>query len=501
VRAGHSSANGTAAGGLISIAAPHLGSGATYEAAGGEIHLLGNKVILTAANVSANKITVGGHDSSTPATEVYIDRWSTLSGNQVEIWAEETVHNLASSDTPFPSTELQDPNPHSGTNFGSIVVVLSNGNIVVTKPDDQMNIGSVFLYDGTKGGLPIYTLSGSTTGDQVGSDNVIPLTGNSNFVVLSPDWQNSPGNHVGAVTWVSGTASGTTTISSANSLTGSSNNDLSSVNCKPLSKGNFVVTSPSWNIPLGNTTVGAATWGSGTTGVAGTISAANSLIGSSMGDQVGTVVTALTNGNYVATTSSWNSNRGAATWGSGTGGVTGTVSAGNSLVGFQANDQVSNTIMSIPGNSNGIAALANGSYVILSPNWQNGVVTRAGAATWGNGTTGTTGTVSIANSLVGETDNDAVGTSIAILTDPGHTGNYVVGSSSWTLDMTHQRVGAATWSSGSNGITGTITAANSLIALHSCSWPFFSIAQIAAFWGSNSTSRSTTFATWSLRFS
>ena len=59
---------------------------------------------------------------------------------------------------------------------------------------------------------------------------------------------------------------------------------------------------------------GAATWGSGTTGVKGLVGAANSLVGSTADDTV-TVgdygVTALTNGNYVVGSPYWNN--GAAT--------------------------------------------------------------------------------------------------------------------------------------------------------------------------------------------
>ena len=45
---------------------------------------------------------------------------------------------------------------------------------------------------------------------------------------------------------------------------------------------------------------GAVTWGNGTTGISGTVSAANSLVGSTASDQVGIGgITALSNGNYV----------------------------------------------------------------------------------------------------------------------------------------------------------------------------------------------------------
>ena len=50
------------------------------------------------------------------------------------------------------------------------------------------------------------------------------------------------------------------------------------------------------------------------------------------------VVTPLTNGNYVVGSPYWNGRRGAATWGNGSTGMSGTVSAANSLVGSNPND-------------------------------------------------------------------------------------------------------------------------------------------------------------------
>jgi hypothetical protein len=48
-------------------------------------------------------------------------------------------------------------------------------------------------------------------------------------------------------------------------------------------------------------------------------------------------VTALSTGNYVVGSPTWNNGAGAATWGSGAGGLTGLVSAANSLLGTTAN--------------------------------------------------------------------------------------------------------------------------------------------------------------------
>ena len=60
------------------------------------------------------------------------------------------------------------------------------------------------------------------------------------------------------------------------------------------SNGNYVVADSQWN-----GAEGVVTWGSGASGVTGVVSADNSLVGSSANDQVGTRDTALTNGNYV----------------------------------------------------------------------------------------------------------------------------------------------------------------------------------------------------------
>ena len=102
------------------------------------------------------------------------------------------------------------------------------------------------------------------------------------------------------------------------------------------------------------------TWGSGTAGIAGVVSGTNSLVGTSAFDDVGGGgVTALSNGNYVVSSSFWDngatSGAGAVTWGSGTAGIAGVVSSSNSLVGTSDNDNVGNR---------GVTALSNGNYVV-----------------------------------------------------------------------------------------------------------------------------------------
>jgi len=230
------------------------------------------------------------------------------------------------------SLNLTDPNPAASNNFGGSTVVLPiNGNVVVTSSGDDWggtNTGAVYLYNSSTGAL-VSTLRGSTANDQVGFP---------------------------------GATSGVTA----------------------LINGNYVVSSSYWNTGVA-TSAGAVTWGSGTIGVAGVVSAANSLVGSTTNDQVGSFgVTALTNGNYVVSSPSWDNGAvtgaGAVTWGSGTTGVTGVVSTANSLVGSTANDQVG-----LSGMTSGVTALTNGNYVVSSSNWDNGGVAGAGAVTWGSG--------------------------------------------------------------------------------------------------------------------
>ncbi len=315
---------------------------------------------------------------------------------------------------------------------GRSVSALRNGNYVVDSSQWNTVKGAVTWGSGTSGITGVVSASNSLVGSSFGdllSSTVTPLS-NGNYVVDSPNVD----NFLGAVTWGSGTSGITGTFSSNNSLVGSSDDDLLGSTVTPLSNGNFVVASQAWNGGEG-----AVTWESGTSGVTGNISASNSLVGSSPYDYVGTSVIALDNGNYVVGSPSWIGGEGAATWGSGTSGVTGAISASNSLVGSSANDFVGSKV----------TILSNGDYVVDSSAW-NG---NRGAVTWGSGTAGITGTVSASNSLVGSAAGDQVGLNVTPLSN----GNYVVGSQFWNS------VGAATWASGTAGITGTVSASNSLV--------------------------------------
>ncbi len=405
-----------------------------------------------------------------------------------------------------------DPNPATGNQFGHSVVALTNGNVVVTSPFDDaggFNAGAVYLFNGSTGAL-ISTLRGSTDFDLIGREGVIPLS-NGNFLVSSSSWHNSNGHLVGAVTFGNGASGVSGVVSATNSLVGSMAGDSvgATGSVVALPSGNYVMLTPSWDNGA-STDSGAITWGNGSTGTLGTISSTNSLVGIGTGDRVGgNGAKVLSSGNYVVISSSWSASMGAVTWASGTAPITGTVSAANSLVGSSAGDEVG---------SRGILQLTNGNYVVLSPNWDNAGIPNVGAATWVNGTVGLSGTLNAANSLVGSTAEDNVGGNLGAALINGNyvisvpswdnggninagaavwgsgtagvkgtissanafvgarsndqvsisgvfpltNGNYVVNSPGVGIGSNSQ-VGAVTWGNGVSGLTGVVSAANSLV--------------------------------------
>jgi len=351
-----------------------------------------------------------------------------------------------------------------GSSAGDLVgesglTALSNGNYVVSSPlwnnGAARAAGAATFGSGTIGisGVvsPVNSLVGSTVNDGVSGGGITALS-NGNFVVSSVTFHNGAAINAGAATFGSGITGISGVVSPVNSLVGSAPNDRVGF-VYALSNGNYVVGSSSWNNGAANA-VGAATFGLGSTGISGVISATNSLVGTTASDFVGGRVTALSNGNYVVGSTNWDNglvvDAGAATFGSGTTGVRGLVSPANSLVGSSGFDQIS---------SRGITALSNGNYVVIHPNWRNGAENGAGAATFGSGTTGISGLVSPVNSLVGSAVNNAVGNSgVTALSN----GNYVVGSRNWDNGATRD-VGAATFGLGTTGISGVVSPTNSLV--------------------------------------
>jgi hypothetical protein len=346
------------------------------------------------------------------------------------------------------------------------VTALRNGNYVIRSPFWHGGVGAATWGNGTTGLKGVVSASnslvGTVNGDVIGP-YVVELK-NDKFVVISPDWANGSASRAGAVTFVDSNVGLVGAVGANNSLVGTTMGDsvggdnLGHGLVTALSNGNYVVGSPHWNNGTPNSEPGAVTFGNGTTGVAGPVSAANSLIGSTPGDQVGIAVTALSNGKYVAASPGWHNGgtvfAGAVTLCDGSAPATGVVTAANSLVGTQSNDLVGSSV----------TALTNGNFVVASPFWNNGAIVQAGAATWVDGSAGLIGSVSSSNSLVGTTSNDQVGFdggfgkgAVAL-----SNGNYVVPSVAW-----NNSEGALTWANGSRSLVGNVSASNSFSASNS----------------------------------
>jgi hypothetical protein len=347
--------------------------------------------------------------------------------------------------------QLDIPGPAGSMAFGSSVTVLPNGNIVVTDPFLSSNMGAVYLYDAA--GTLISSVTGSTANDYVGLYGVTVLA-NGNFVIANRQWHNGSVAQAGAVTWVNGVTGLSGVVSVANSLVGTKYQDDVGGSVVALNNGNYVVLSPDWG--NGSTFhAGAVTLANGSTGVSGAVSAANSVVGITASDAIGSHgITELANGNFVISSRLWNNGAatqaGAATWVDGSIGLTGAVSATNSLIGTQANDYIG---------ISGVTALSNGNYVVASRLWANGATAGVGAVTWANGSTGLSGPVTVANSLIGSTANDLVGFGGTIALN---NGNYVVNSFDWNNGAATQ-AGAITWANGGTGLSGVVSAANSLV--------------------------------------
>lgn len=360
--------------------------------------------------------------------------------------------------------------PGSGA-FGTTVTVLPNGNFVVTDPfyDDGAvsDAGAVYLYNGVTLTV-ISVIKGGSSFDRVGSKGITVLS-NSNYVVSSSEWDNPSGSlqNAGAVTWCNGTVGTNGVVSAANSLIGGTASDrVGDSGIAALTNGNYVVSTASWDNPSPATAnVGAVTFGNGTGGTIGTINSANSLIGTTHNQVLGNNgVIVLNNGNYLVNSSEWSNplvpfptgaNVGAVTFGNGTSGTVGTISSSNSLIGLTDGDFIG---------TGGITVLTNGNYVVNSPAWDNPSTGKGnvGAVTWCNGATGRTGAVSDTNSLVGVVAGQQVGVSgVTALTN----GNYVVSTGIWVNPALPfpNNAGAVTFCDGTTGRTGVVSAANSLI--------------------------------------
>ncbi|OYO29344.1 filamentous hemagglutinin N-terminal domain-containing protein, partial [Janthinobacterium sp. PC23-8] len=425
---------------------------------------------------------------------------------------------------------------NAGDSVGSkAIALLANNDYVVISPNWSSGKGAATLVDGTTGKAKAdqsgnvsasTSLVGAQANDVVGSNGILELKGNGNYVVLSPYWANGSNTKAGAVTWSSGSTPTVGVVGTSNSLVGTSANDRigsyqynyyqannsnaflsESSSITLLSNGNYVVASPMFN-----GTRGAVTWSSGATGAtvdAGhTITATNSLLGSNTADFIGgfmgpndvitnagnhtvthydsisTGVTALSNGNYVTISNYWRNGAalraGAVTWSDGAGTPTiGPVSASNSLVGTVQDDMAGlakNNTYGLTLLQSGYDSAGNisysGNYVVTSNKWDNGSIVDAGAVTWGSGTAALSGAISDSNSVPGLKTDDVKEWGLTALPV---NGNYLIQNQYWNNGAAIG-AGALTWVDGSSGRLldhaaqgnhNIVSGANSLVGSHS----------------------------------
>ena len=447
------------------VSAPNWDNGAILDA--GAV-TWGNGLGGTAGVISAANSLVGSHKTDQVGNVTPL-----MNGNYAVsslFWDSETANNVGAvtwgNGLGGTTGSISETNSLVGTKTGDkvgSVTALSNGNYVISAPSWDKgaltNAGMVTLGNGLTGTVGKVNVSKSLIGskkDDMVDEEVTALT-NGSYVVISSSWDNGSVIDAGAVTWGDGISGAVGTISTANSLVGTTTGDLASAHVTALANSNFVLNSPSWD----NGSVidaGAVTWGSGLGDTVGAISTTNSLVGSSTMDGLASTVTALANSNFVVASPNWDNGLaldvGAVTWGNGLGGTVGAISSANSLVGSTKND----------GARYNITPLMNGCYVVGSPYWDNGSATDAGAVTWGNGDGGTIGVISAANSLVGSSKEDYAGSD-----DSGSNkvtalknSNYVVSSTEWDRGAI-TNAGAVSWGDGFGGTVGTISTANSLV--------------------------------------
>lgn len=326
------------------------------------------------------------------------------------------------------------------------------------------DVGAVRFCNGDIGCFGPFTPANAWTGSMASegpNGSGVAVLSNSNYVVYSPRWGTPSKPATGAATFCSGVTGCVGTASASNSLVGTTLEDYVGSTVTPLSDGNYVVQSPRWNMG-GITDAGASTWCDGETGCPpGPVTAVNSLTGVTTQDWIGgeahgfdsPPAVPLPGGAYVFKSPFFtlpNGVRaGAVTWcGAGGAGCTGaTVTSSNSLVGSTALE-----LQDGPP----IVPLGSGAFVVPIPDWGSYV----GAVAYCDSVTHCQGqTVGATNSLMGSSGDDQVGLSVIPLAN----GNYVVLSPQWNKfgRRGYHTVGAATFCSGTSGCQGSVTAENS----------------------------------------
>ncbi len=325
---------------------------------------------------------------------------------------------------------------------GNGITFTTGSHYLVRTPNWSGNTGAITWIDSAAPLVGAITSSnslvGAAAGDLIGSGGTSNF-GTSGSLVFSPQWNGTRG----AVTLFNNVSGTFGIVGAGNSLVGSTVGDRVGSGGSSSFGTKRAIESPDWNNGGSIAAAGAITWVDLAVGFSGAVSAANSLVGSQVNDRVGNGSLQNLNGTlWAATTTSWNGNRGAVTWLNNASPLTGAVSSANSLVGSTAGDLVGN---------NGFAFDVSGFEVLLSNSWNSS----RGAVTYISYASPTTGVVSDANSLVGANPNDRVGNGGV---NSFNNGDYYVRSTSFASNAGAISVGSAT-----AGISGIVSGANSLV--------------------------------------
>lgn len=359
--------------------------------------------------------------------------------------------------------ELLDPTPGRDDNFGSHVVILSNGNIVVADPGDSSiarNNGAVHLYSSGSQSL-VGSVYGDQANDRIGLTGITALGGN--FIISSENDNSGTVTRAGSVRLVNGSTGreiaalvgndaddrlgshGITVLANGNYLATSvfdDNGELSDAGSIRLMNGstgseirtlfgslretlglggvtalgnsNYVIASPRASDGF-NASAGSVRLMNGATG-----ESINTLFGTQSRSQLGdSGVTALTNNNYVITSSSDDD--------------------GSRLIGGSVrlvNGDTGVEVSALFGDEGGdffsseIVALSNSHYVIISPDDNHDADRDVGSVRLMNGNTGAE-----INAFFGDQPEDSLGFRRRFFGVVGGggtaltNGNYVVASS------------------------------------------------------------------------
>lgn len=356
----------------------------------------------------------------------------------------------------FGVVDLAAPNPAGGSRHGSGgVYELPNGNIVVLSPEDSFQAfqaGAAFLYqpDGSLVSWYEGAIANSLYGSHAYGNTNFAILPSGDYVIASPQWNGDRG----AVTWMSQvTGMGVGQVGNGSSLVGTAAGDRVGLQLGILSSGNYLVFSPDWNGSFG-----AVTWGDGAAGVVGDVSIANSLIGVQTNDFLGSGgFSELGGGRYMVRSPDFDGMHGAVTLLSDGTALSTQVSSANSLLGGSPNDQVGSLEP---------VDLGTGNFLLSVPHWNSdrGLVYLFDPLSPLIGVLDTP--TAQASGLTGVASGDRVGVGEdgAFGISPLPNGNFIVHSPDWndgrgavTFGFGFGGVGF-----GSPGIFGDLTTSNSL---------------------------------------